>query len=155
MPSLLLRDLNKTDGQLYLDLYCSSQVMTHLGGALNERSAQNEFAKFLSSDSFQQGRLIQVIEKQKAPVGIICATKAKNKNVWDLGMLLKPSYQNLGIGRKVMNKMMDFLVANYQILEFSGTIPHNNLACIKMIESLGFMKKRDSDNFSHWLLKRS
>ncbi len=147
---LTLSRLTIEDEPLYIALYSSKQVMRYLEEYISSTPTTESFFDYLDGNGFIKGVIRNKIIYREKDIGIVSATKAISKNKWDIGMLILQEFQNKGIGAEVMLKFMRSLNEEHLIGKFTGTIPLNNHRCVSMVRKIGFIKVKESEDFSYW-----
>jgi ribosomal-protein-alanine N-acetyltransferase len=87
---------------------------------------------------------VYIIEKNSEVMGNVSFEKKEDGQVYFSGLVIYPKFQGRGIGRQVMNKLFEQLK---DIKIFSLVTHLDNIAALKLYQSLGFVVKERVENY--------
>ncbi|KKO50564.1 hypothetical protein VT06_00855 [Arsukibacterium sp. MJ3] len=151
-----VRLLAEPDKALYQQLYCSKQVMQYISTPLTEPHACTSFNAALrhnhmASQSYQLGCrvfLVMADNESKQRLGLLSVsvqliTQADigfvGKFEAELGIMLLPSAQNLGLGQAAIAGLCQKLSVQPNIYRFTFCTAAHNFAAKKLVSRLGFV----------------
>ncbi|MCW8857328.1 MAG: GNAT family N-acetyltransferase [Kangiella sp.] len=145
------RLLNKSDKLFFIDLYTNNEVMKYICAPFTEEEAELLFEdKITKQTSNDRNRFVWVVVNDDVQLGLVGLTKIDG--VWDIGSVLSSTSLGRGYGARVMSALLSKVFEEYPIERISGTIPTNNMPCIKCVKKLGFKysgEKRGGDQIWH------
>ncbi len=147
----LMADFNKTlsERSVYLRYL---QVLN-----LNQRLQHDRLARLSFIDYDREMALVaeKINERTGLPevVGVARMTKARNRPVGEYGMIVSDRYQGHGIGKRLLNRMIE--VAKAEHLErIVGIVLPENIEMIRLLEKYGFqMHHTDGEPFYRGILE--
>jgi RimJ/RimL family protein N-acetyltransferase len=91
-----------------------------------------------------QNALVLVAEHANQIVGLlffIPNTKKKNSHTGEFGVSVHPNFQRIGIGRLLINELLDWARENNQIEKVYLNVFHTNRNAIELYKRMGFIEE--------------
>lgn len=148
---LSYRFLSEDDKSFFISLYTSPEIMRYICAPFTEEEAELLFEdKITEQTSNDRNRFVWVVVNDDIQLGLVGLTKIDG--VWDIGSVLSSTSLGRGYGARVMSALLSKAFEEYPIEKISGTIPTNNMPCIKCVKKLGFKysgEERGGDQIWH------
>lgn len=90
-----------------------------------------------------KNEIVYLIFREKILVGVISYKIRDKGHVYIGGLIIKPEFQKQGLGRQVMEKLLEEL-KDYK--ELNLVVHPENFSAVKLYKSLGFVEKSRMEN---------
>lgn len=150
---VLIKEATKDDAQQMIDFYNVVGGETDfLSFGKNEfKHNVEEYQTFIESTRLEQNSIILLATIQGEIIGIASinsSQKQRMKHVGTLGIVVSEKYIGQGIGRKLMEQLIQWAASNGITKKISLVTREDNIHAIELYEKLGFEKeglmKKDS-----------
>ena len=99
---------------------------------------------WISNFNQNPNALVLIAELNKQVVGLLFFvpnTKKKNSHAGEFGVSIHPDYQALGIGRRLIEELIEWAKENNTIEKVFLNVFHTNQNAIKLYKDLGFIQE--------------
>lgn len=151
---LSYRFLSEDDKSFFVSLYTSPEVMRYICTPYTEDEAGLLFERTVNEQlNGNRNKFVWLASDNNGQVGLVGLTKIDK--YWDIGAVLSSSNLGKGSGTKVMSNLLSKLFREFSIEQITGTIPADNVPCVKSVEKLGFTFMGVLRGSAHvWFLER-
>ncbi len=109
-----------------------------------DRITEEQERKYIEHYTQKNHCLLLVAETEKAIIGSLTLTqkeKAKQHHIADLGIIVLADYWNMGIARRLLNRMMNWIEHQDMIQYLQLEIQANNEKAIRIGREFGFLEE--------------
>lgn len=157
-----LLDDGDDDLALYVALYADPAVMAHIGAAMSHAAAAAMFRKSVDCNRAPAAlaRYWRIDEVRGGEaIGIVALVRdPKSLDRGELGVMLRPRWQNRGVGLPALAGVVDGVIGDRWLREVDLLIGRHiadNPNAGRLTEALGFERQADDGSGSvRWYLKR-
>ncbi len=157
------RLVDQTDRDLYVGLYASSEVMSHIGEPMSLEAATAIFEKAVrhNQNPAARARFWQITDaRSDEPVGIVALVRASSAPMQgELGVMLLPRWHNRGVGLPAFAGVVDGVIREHWLCDIDVLIGRHAVAnpnAGRLTEALGFDRQPDDGSgYVSWRLDRS
>jgi RimJ/RimL family protein N-acetyltransferase len=138
-----VRPLTAEYEAIYCFLYTDAETMRFIGAPLSPERAQRSFKKAVElagrSPPIVQLFLAIIDKATRLPVGVCSiASFDQSRRAAEVGIMLKPEAQGLGIAREALSSLVDRAFSELPIDRVWAQIPQTHETAAKMLVKLGF-----------------
>lgn len=140
---LIIKEVDLDDAEMVIDyvqqISLQSEMITISPGEFNPTIEEERefFKKFIEAEN--QIYLIGMIHDKIVSVADISASQRKRiRHIGTLGISTHKTYWGKGIGRYVMEYLLDWVRTNQDLSKIHLTVRTDNTRAIKLYQSLGF-----------------
>jgi [ribosomal protein S5]-alanine N-acetyltransferase len=155
---LQLPPLQPDDSAVYCALYCSADVMRHIGTALDADAAPRSFARALryNAESPWQRRFWSMRERDgDATVGLLALSRVDDDAAAaEIGAMLLPAYQARGYAAEAITRLVAHAFADPAIEQLITRHVAANPLAMGLMRKLGFGLEQSGDACL-WRLQRA
>ncbi|HSG51854.1 MAG TPA: GNAT family N-acetyltransferase [Rheinheimera sp.] len=142
--NLRIRELAQTDKELYTTLYTSKDVMKYICAPLSLEKACQSFmySLKLNSDVTSSRMLLTIsLSDNEDPIGLCSVSHFDRENkIAELGCIIAPGTQRNNIAKQALAILASKLSELLDVVEFTLDIHPDNLAAVRLADSLGYTK---------------
>ncbi|MGE7932485.1 N-acetyltransferase family protein [Viridibacillus arvi] len=149
-----IKEATKNDAQQMINFYNVVGGETDfLSFGKNEFNRDvEEYKKFIDSTSLEQNSIILIATLKDEIIGIASinsSQKDRTKHVGTLGIVVSEQLIGQGLGRKLMEELLNWATSNGVTKKISLVTREDNTSAIELYEKLGFEKEGliKNDNF--------
>ncbi|QOV13332.1 GNAT family N-acetyltransferase [Viridibacillus arvi] len=149
-----IKEATKNDAQQMINFYNVVGGETDfLSFGKNEFNRDvEEYKKFIDSTSLEQNSIILIATLKDEIIGIASinsSQKERMKHVGTLGIVVSEQLVGQGLGRKLMEELINWATSNGVTKKISLVTREDNTFAIELYEKLGFVKEGllKKDNF--------
>lgn len=139
-----IRPIKKEDILFLNEMRVMPGVFENMTSLYSERIAQNEaFVQSLGPNihMFVAEIVENGIEKVVGAASIHIHEKERERHAASVGIMVHREYQRKGIGKKLMQKLVDLSDNWIKLVRLELIVFTDNVAAVKLYESMGFVKE--------------
>lgn len=143
---LVIRNLHNADIDDFYSYRKDPEVARYQGFEPFTREEAQSFIEEHSTKEFgKPGEWMQFGIEMKSTKKLIgdCAIKlnAEDHRLGEIGITISPSYQKMGFAKETLKGILNFLFGLDEFHRITETVDAENVASIKLLESVGFRKE--------------